>query len=267
MGAHRSRRPRVGVAGAVFGPVLIPLVVAATVLGSSACSDQRLDAAQRCRTGVGRDLRSRVDGRDVAVHLPPCYDARPRDRYPVVYLLHGSGADETMWTDLGADRRADDLERSRQIPPVILVQPDFGADPGAVIARRLVDRVVPWVDTHWRTVPDGAHRAVGGISLGASGALRAAAGRPGVFAGVGAVSPVLGGSTAAVVAGLGEQQLPVLVVVGSADPWRDRALALAERLRAAGARVRLVDRTGGHDRGFWSRQVDAGLRFYGALWP
>jgi acetyl esterase/lipase len=84
---------------------------------------------------------------------------------------------------------------------------------------------------------------------------------------VGAVSPVVGGSTDAIVAGLGDQRLPVLVVVGASDRWRDRALDLAGRLRAAGAKVRLVDRAGGHDRRFWSAQVDDDLRFYGALWP
>jgi len=256
----RARRPR-RVVGAV---VLVIGVLAATVVG---CGRPDTSAAGRCAHGQGRDVRRRVDGRAVIVHLPACYDARAGQRFPVIYLLHGSGADETMWTDLGAGGRSDDLARSHGIPPAILVQPDFGTDRGAVIAGGLVDDVVPWVDAHWRTIPDGAHRAVGGISLGASGALRAAAGHPGAFAGVGAVSPVVGGSTDAMVAALGAQRLPVLVVVGASDPWRDRTLDLAGRLRAAGADVRLVDRAGGHDRPFWSSQVDDELRFYGALWP
>jgi enterochelin esterase-like enzyme len=254
----RHRRHVVGAVVLVIG-----------VLGGTAVACGRTDtsAAGRCAHGQGRDVRRQIAGRAVVVHLPACYDARPGQRYPVVYLLHGSGADETMWSDLGAGVRADDLNRSHRLPPAILVQPDFGADPGAVIARRLVRDIVPWVDAHRRTVPDGAHRAVGGISLGASGALRAAAGYPGTFAGVGAVSPVVGGSTDPIAAGLGAQRLPVLVTVGSLDRWRTRTLALADQLRAAGARVQVVDRAGGHDRGFWSGQVDDDLRFYGTLWP
>lgn len=145
----------------------------------------------------GLSVQSVVLGRPVryAVYLPPGYDASER-RYPVVYLLHGGGGDETDWTEFGeADRTADEAIARREIPPVILVMPDGGASffvdsaDGAVAYERfVVDELIPHVDRTYRVRPGRLFRGVAGLSMGGYGALVLALHHPDLFASSAALS-------------------------------------------------------------------------------
>ncbi|MGQ7297386.1 alpha/beta hydrolase [Quadrisphaera sp. KR29] len=113
------------------------------------------------------------------VYTPPGYDPAGGVRYPVVYLLHGEPGSSADWFSAGdVARTADVLIGDHLIPPVLLVAPDLtapGTDdtecldstrPGGPQVETHVEDVVAWVDAHYATQPDPAHRVVAGMSMG-----------------------------------------------------------------------------------------------------
>jgi enterochelin esterase-like enzyme len=122
--------------------------------------------------------------RRMFIYTPPGYDANPRVRYPVLYLQHGNGEDETEWTKSGrAQFILDNLIAEKEAVPMIIVMnngfvakpgaaPAAGTGPGAMAARfapfeeMLVNEVVPNVDANFRTIADRQHRALAGLSMG-----------------------------------------------------------------------------------------------------
>ena len=120
------------------------------------------------------------------VYLPPGYDNDPQRRYPTLYLLsaHGnSGPGLLNWHpwDVNVPQQLDALLARRAMPPVIVVLPDmwtrFGSSQfinSAGMGRYedyLTREIIPYVDAHYRTLPERAHRGVLGRSSGGYGAL------------------------------------------------------------------------------------------------
>jgi enterochelin esterase-like enzyme len=200
-----------------------------------------------------------------SVYLPACYSRDAERRFPVVFLLHGAGADATQWPAIGLATTADDLITSGAIPPMIVVMPDGGATMADGLAAELVDRLVPWVDQTYRTVPDAADRAVGGISRGGRVALLAAATHPGVFSGVGGHSPAVGAGDDAIAARLSGIAGPIRLDVGAKDALRPGVEHFATRVVAAGGSADLVEAPGGHNRAYWRSHTSDYLRFYASL--
>ncbi|RIV87286.1 esterase [Aurantiacibacter xanthus] len=114
------------------------------------------------------------------VYTPPGYDRDPTARYPVLYLQHGWGEDETAWSVQGhANLIMDNLIAEGDALPFIIVM-TYGMTnvvrPGApgglssfdiapfetVLTRELI----PYIDSHFRTLPDADHRAMAGLSMG-----------------------------------------------------------------------------------------------------
>lgn len=131
-------------------------------------------------------------------YVPPGYDSDPWRRYPVLYMLHGIGGLNTEWISLGLLTSADEMMRTGEIPPFLIILPQGDqsywldhADGGPKWGTYTAQDVVREVDTTYRTLPDSQHRAIGGLSMGAHGALQLAINFPGVFSIVGAHSPTL----------------------------------------------------------------------------
>jgi len=124
------------------------------------------------------------------VYTPPGYDTNPQQRYPVLYLQHGMGEDETGWVFQGhANHILDNLIAAKQAvpmivvmdngyasrpagggpvaPPAVRVSPDFAAFEDVMLKD-----VIPMIDRDFRTLTDREHRAVAGLSMGANEALR-----------------------------------------------------------------------------------------------
>lgn len=119
------------------------------------------------------------------VYTPPGYDDDMNKRYPVLYLQHGGGEDESGWPVQGkADLIADNLIAQGNATPMLIVM-DRGyavdpmrrrveAKPGdlrAMMANNafpdvLVKDVIPMIDKTFRTLPDRDHRAMAGLSMG-----------------------------------------------------------------------------------------------------
>jgi enterochelin esterase-like enzyme len=180
-------------------------------------------------------------------------------------LVHGSGANERQWTELGVGRQADSLAHDHQIAPIVIVMPDEDERPSPAQAADVA--VLPaWADARFRTVADAAHRGIGGISRGGAAAIRAAAAPSSVYGVVEGNSPAIVGDTAPLVAGLRTLSGDIRLDVGESDRLEPSVRAFARRLRADGTQVVLAVRPGSHDRAYWSRNVDAYLRFFAARW-
>lgn len=147
-----------------------------------------------------RLLRDNVLGdphvRPLWVYLPPAYDADDDSRYPAVYVIQGYTGHLTMWTNRTAYRQpfvetADAVFASGEAPGCIVVYVDawtayggsqFVDSPGTgAYHSYLCDEVVPWVDAHYRTIPDRESRAISGKSSGGFGAMITPMLRPDLF--------------------------------------------------------------------------------------
>ncbi len=110
------------------------------------------------------------------VYTPPTYD-KDKKKYPVLYLQHGWGEDETAWSRQGhANLIMDNLIAEGKCLPFIIVmtygmtnEVRFGGL-GEFTAKDfetvLVDELVPYIDSHFRTVAKKDSRAMAGLSMG-----------------------------------------------------------------------------------------------------
>jgi enterochelin esterase-like enzyme len=120
--------------------------------------------------------------RPVWIYTPPGYATETSARYPVMFLLHGSGDLENGWVDDGrANFILDNLIASKKARPMIIVMPQ-----GHIYRDRQVDReknndsieqvlvreLIPFVDANYRTLADRNSRAIVGLSMGGGQTLR-----------------------------------------------------------------------------------------------
>ena len=119
------------------------------------------------------------------VYTPPGYETG-KQKYPVLYLLHGNGQIEASWTWTGhANVILDNLIADGKAKPMIVVMPyghsprELKPAPGAAvpsgdalaIEKELLTGVLPIVESKYRTLTDSANRAIGGLSMGAGQSL------------------------------------------------------------------------------------------------
>jgi enterochelin esterase family protein len=137
---------------------------------------------------------SKVTGtwRHALVYLPPDYDAQTKTRYPVLYLQHGGGEDETGWIrQANANFILDNLIAAKSCKPMIVVMaygyarragqtpPDltgkpFGSpemmkamqDMASAFEDDVTQVLIPFIDSTFRTLSDRDHRAMAGLSMG-----------------------------------------------------------------------------------------------------
>jgi len=137
---------------------------------------------------------SKVTGtwRHALVYTPPGYDTQLKDRYPVLYLQHGGGEDESGWTRQGkANFILDNLIAAKRAKPMIVVMANgyarragqsvadlrgkpFGSpemrkamqDMMSAFEDDMTQALIPFIDSTFRTLPDRDHRAMAGLSMG-----------------------------------------------------------------------------------------------------
>ena len=139
------------------------------------------------------------------VYTPPDYDRDAAARYPVLYLQHGAGEDETGWGNQGrANLIMDNLIAAGKARPFVIVMDNGGGNvfgggprgggpgkapdksggkapdkaggkaPGrgrggfdfSTFAKVMTEELIPFIDTHYRTLADQPHRAMAGLSMG-----------------------------------------------------------------------------------------------------
>ena len=146
--------------------------------------------------------KSTNTSRRAFVYTPPGYEKDAKKRYPVLYLQHGWGEDETAWTNQGhANLIMDNLIAERKITPFIIVM-TYGMTnvirPGKGGGLRsfdikpfqtvLLDELLPYVDANFRTIANPAHRAMAGLSMGGFETHTISLARPDVFSYYGLLS-------------------------------------------------------------------------------
>ena len=137
--------------------------------------------------------------RHIFVYTPPGYDTNTSIRYPVVYLQHGGGEDERVWIEMGRTNVIlDNLLAQGKVKPMIVVMETsavgtpggvgtgapagtgrgaagagrgagfggFGGPGGGPYGQLMVNDLIPWIDSNFRTLADKDHRAMAGLSMG-----------------------------------------------------------------------------------------------------
>ncbi len=150
--------------------------------------------------------------RRMMVYTPAGYEDG-QEHYPVLYLLHGMGGDETAWNELGrATVIFDNLIASGLAKHMIVVMPNgnsiqqsspsYTAEGTEMVNFRLpdsyngafergFDEIVRYVDTHYRTQPQAACRALAGLSMGGYHSHYISANMPQLFSYIGLFSPAV----------------------------------------------------------------------------
>ncbi len=147
------------------------------------------------------DSRTVGTTRRMQVYTPPGYTTD--EKYPVLYLLHGIGGDETEWQRFASpDILLDNLIADGKAVPMIIVMPNgraqkndraegdvFASAPAfANFERDLLDDVIPTIESRYSTYNDREHRALAGLSMGGGQSLNFGLTHLDTFAWIGAFS-------------------------------------------------------------------------------
>jgi len=136
--------------------------------------------------------KSTNTSRRAFVYTPPDYGKDIKKRYPVLYLQHGWGEDETAWSNQGhANLIMDNLIAEGKIKPFIIVMTygmtneikfgglrNFDITPFQTV---LVDELIPYIDASFNTIADQPHRAMAGLSMGGMETKTITINKPDVF--------------------------------------------------------------------------------------
>ncbi|MBQ6577140.1 MAG: esterase [Bacteroidales bacterium] len=210
--------------------------------------------------------------RRLTVYTPAGYEDNPKAKYPVFYLLHGSGGDEDAWSDLGRTAQIlDNLIAEGKAKPMIVVMPNGvyynNAAPGAAVnmfqptltnsrsdsTKEIEDSfpdIINFIESHYHVAKGMYNRAVGGLSMGGrqSSALSrrypTMFGYVGMFSGV--VPPDEDGFDEALEATFKANPKLHWIGVGSADGVKVNSLKLKEYCDAHGYPVTYYESDGGH---------------------
>jgi enterochelin esterase-like enzyme len=128
--------------------------------------------------------------RKYAVYLPPDYESSERS-YPVLYLLHGGGDDQTGWIQFGEVLQITDKAiREGKATPMVIIMPDAntgtrGFANNATGTWRYEDfffeEFLPFVEKKYRVKAEKRYRAVSGLSMGGDGTFTYALHHPELF--------------------------------------------------------------------------------------
>ena len=222
------------------------------------------------------------------IYVPEGYDSSPR-RYPTLYMLHGVAGDRTEWILLGAAEAADRLMADGAVQPMLIVFPEGDASyyvnnpkDGRRWQDYLVQDLVADVDASYRTRAEPDSRAIGGLSMGADGALQIAMRWPDVFGVAGGHSPSTRLSFQHAPANVysdedhflehnpywlaqhapGAGLVKIWIDVGDGDPWQWNAAAIQAALAARGIEHEFHLWPGGHDGDYWTANLDHYLDYY-----
>ena len=129
--------------------------------------------------------------RKYAIYLPPDYETSSRS-YPVLYLLHGSGDDQTGWVQFGEVQYiADKAINEGMATPMIIVMPDANTGRRGYVNTPQGDwlyedfffqEFMPFIEKTYRIKAEKHYRAVAGLSMGGHGTFIFALHRPDLFA-------------------------------------------------------------------------------------
>ncbi len=228
------------------------------------------------------------DERDFFVYTPPGYRPNSRQRYPVLYLLHGYSDMANAWTEVGkAHVVLDNLIAQGKVKPMLIVMPlgygipDFASRTSTPFSnpdrtklnyenyrRALLGEVIPRVEKEYRALADREHRAIAGLSMGGSESLFVGLNDLDKFSSVGAFSsggfagkfdeafPGLTGATA-------NPRLRLLwIACGKDDGLVGFNRNLVKWLKGKGVQLTAIETPGRHEWPVWRRNL---IQFTGLI--
>ena len=253
---------------------------------------------------VHRDFPSEALGgaRTVHVLLPPGYDDDPLVRFPVLYMHDWQNlfdaATSFIGVEWGVDETVARLVAACEMEPVIVVGVENGGERRAAeytpmpdsrrgggeasrYAEFLMSELKPFVDSTYRTLPDGEHTGVMGSSLGGVVSFYLAWEHPGAFSRVGAMSTAFSWADGAIIDFVSARPAPrgvrVWMDMGTAEDRSDkdgdgvpdliarhrrmRDALVAQGLEPGRALAFVEDEGAGHDERAWAARLPAALRF------
>jgi enterochelin esterase family protein len=207
--------------------------------------------------------------RTAIVYTPPGYTTE--ETYPVLYLLHGNGDDQTAWTEIGrANLIADNLIAQDKIPPMIIVMPnghpvalpyeerapDYGSRNSQAMLDDVTTVLMPLIEQNYATGDTPDRRAIVGLSMGGGQSLGIGLRNMDQFAWVGAFSAATpdAESLAKEIPSLvdAKEQLQLLwIACGKDDFLLDRNRAFTSALDAMGVRHTYLETDGAHNWSVW----------------
>jgi enterochelin esterase-like enzyme len=219
--------------------------------------------------------------KNMRIYLPPNYDSSTL-YYPILFLFHGSGGDETTWTNTAnANSILDNLIADGKAVPMIIVMPRYPGSQGGnyiqvepaplgnddVITQEVTKDIIPYVESHFRAKPDRLYRAIAGLSSGGLISVNTGLRRLDIFSEIFSYSPYYSDQIRANT----EQNLqsiltdpntnnerltvPLYMAMGNADTYLGSFTILDTLLTQYNINHYYVLSTGGHDYMNWMRYL------------
>ena len=207
--------------------------------------------------------KSTNTSRRAFVYTPPGYDKDVKKRYPVLYLQHGWGEDETAWSNQGhANLIMDNLIAEGKSKPFIIVMTygmtneikwgglrNFDITPFQTV---LVDELIPYVDANFRTLSKPSNRAMAGLSMGGMETHTITLNKPEVFS----YYALLSGGTYKPEEIKDKSKVKLIFTICGSKENPDRVNKSVEELKAAGFNaVSYVSENTAHEFLTWRRSL------------
>lgn len=213
--------------------------------------------------------RSRTTGqaRRAYVYLPPNYE-KTVVRYPVLYLQHGAGENETSWTWQGkANLILDNLiAEGKAVPMIVVMDWGYAAKPGdenqrgnGAFGEVVVNDLIPFIDSTYRTRPGRWTRAIAGLSMGGGQALSVGFANLDKFSAIAALSGA-GRNNPVETSGKSVEEINgqlslFWIGYGHQDGGYERGKALHQTLEASGVKHVWFEGPGGHEWQVWRKHL------------
>jgi enterochelin esterase-like enzyme len=263
--------------------LVLLLAACAVTLGAAA------QGGQRSRIEEGK-MTSPILGveKSYLVYLPAGYDAEPGKKWPVLYLLHGSGDDHTGWKEKGNMQLiTDEHIESGLALPMIIVMPDAsgeGGGPGGGSTKNrgyfnqegwpyedhFFAEFIPHIEKTYRIVGDKKHRAISGLSMGGGGSSAYALRHPEFFSSAAPMSGSLGsriGNPLEFIKNASPAQVEAVKTVrwwvdcGDDDGLLDANMEFYRTMREKRVPLQFRVRNGGHNWEYWQTALPPVLTF------
>ena len=230
-----------------------------------------------------------MERRRMTVYTPAGYEDS-KESYPVLYLLHGAGGDENAWSELGrAVQILDNLIAQGKAKPMIVVMPNGNGAQEAVPGEypnsmykpsfmnsktmegsfeKAFPDIMNFVESHYRTVNDKAHRAIAGLSMGGFHSLYISANYPDKFGYVGLFSAAINrqakGENASIYENLEDKlaaqfaEAPNLyfIAIGNGDFLYQDNVKYRQLLDKHGYKYEYMETDGGHEWRNWRKYLN-----------
>lgn len=207
------------------------------------------------------------------VYTPPGYSATNGTKYPVLYLHHGIGGNESAWTSSAsgqaegnADNVLDNLYAENKIKPMIVVMPSGGAFGGNDFERFanfedvLINDLIPYIEKTYPVYTEQSMRAIAGLSMGGGQTFNFGFGHIDKFAYIGPFSAAPNtkqpSETIKDPAAVKEKVKLIFIACGTADNLLNNSKMYHDYLDQKGiSHIYQLEQNGQHDREVWNRSL------------